>query len=240
MTNFHINRADRLNAVYANRPDHTERQEFELAAALIPPRSTVLDLGCGDGSLGEILIRRRHCRVHGIDLSKVAAGRAAMRGVGVVIASVDAPPFPDNAFDVTVLCDVLEHVYDPAQVLLQAIRVARERVIVAFPNFGEIRNRLRALRGGFPRAVLFGHTWYTSEHIRFMSVGDFEDMLRDCSFDVKLGSVRWVWPGQRSSIARYLHPLFGLWPRLFASVVVVEVLKPLTWTNRVAINHSDV
>lgn len=240
MTTSQGHGAARLDAVYANRPDRTERAEFELVAGLIPCGSTVVDLGCGDGSLGEILIRKRQCRVEGIDLSKIAAGRAAKRGVRVAIASVDAPPFQDSSFDVAVLCDVLEHVHEPAQVLLQAVRVARERVIVAFPNFGEIRNRLRALRGGFPRAVLFGHTWYTSEHIRFFSVGDFEDMLRDCNFDVALGNVRWVWLGQRRSKVRYLHPLFRLWPRLFASVVVVEMLKPVSWTNRVAIHAVDV
>lgn len=43
-------------------------------------------------------------------------------------------PFADDSYDTVVFGDVMEHVVDPPTVLLEALRVARKRVIITVPN----------------------------------------------------------------------------------------------------------
>lgn len=51
-----------------------------------------------------------------------------------VIAWGEALPFKDKAFSVVSLCEVLEHVEDPERVLKEAIRVAKEKIVITVPN----------------------------------------------------------------------------------------------------------
>lgn len=43
-------------------------------------------------------------------------------------------PFEDDSFDVVVLADILEHVSDPIQVLREAHRVTKSKVLITVPN----------------------------------------------------------------------------------------------------------
>jgi len=52
----------------------------------------------------------------------------------MVRARAEALPFEDNSFDVVSVCELLEHVTDPVQVLREALRVARKSVLLTVPN----------------------------------------------------------------------------------------------------------
>ena len=78
----------------------------------------VLDIGCGNGALGDFLIRKYGCRMYGIDISAAALKAAAARGYAVELVDPDSGasfhrPFPEVQFDVVVLSAVLEHVPKP-------------------------------------------------------------------------------------------------------------------------------
>jgi methionine biosynthesis protein MetW len=111
---------------------------------------TVLDLGCGDGLLLSLL-KEKGLRVAGLDLSDEAVRRCAARGIEARAHSLEGKlPYTDGEFDTVVLLDVLEHLYDPASVLAEAARIARQRVIVGVPNFSSLPARLQALCGKVP------------------------------------------------------------------------------------------
>jgi len=71
-----------LNEVYKDCSGKTWRKEFDIIIDMIDNNSTVLDLGCGDGSLGEKLIKEKKCKVVGIDISQAAAECAKKKGGG--------------------------------------------------------------------------------------------------------------------------------------------------------------
>jgi ubiquinone/menaquinone biosynthesis C-methylase UbiE len=97
---------------------------LEIARAL-PPRSRVLDVGCGSGFIAHHLSALLGARVSGIDVRK---------GVDAPIdyAAFDGSrfPAPDDSFDAVLLCYVLHHAQDQAAFLREVRRVLRDGGLV--------------------------------------------------------------------------------------------------------------
>ena len=99
---------------------------------------SVLDVGCGFGSLTECL-RQRGFQATGIDLLResVAAGKARYPEADLRLATSDDLDFPDGSFDTIVLKDTIHHVYEEDDInafLGQVRRIVRKRLIVLDPN----------------------------------------------------------------------------------------------------------
>jgi len=147
-----------------------------------PPRR-VLDLGCSDGRLGELLRLSGHFVV-GVDSVK-------LDGVGErVDAFVEAdlneglPGEVGTDFDVVLGADVLEHVYNPEKLLkeVQVVLAPRGLVMVSVPNFAHWYPRVRVLSGRFDyeRRGIFD-----AGHIRFFTRRSFERMAKRAGMRVR-------------------------------------------------------
>jgi len=83
-------------------------EALDALRALVPPRGRLLDVGCGDGTIGAVLDADH---VVGLDISPRCAKLAAARGLPVVIGdAVAGLPFSEGAFDAVCCFDVLHHV----------------------------------------------------------------------------------------------------------------------------------
>ncbi len=197
----------------------TNRPEYRYIDGWIEPGSKVLDLGCGDGSLGELLISGKHCVVYGIDVDKKAVASAKKKGVKAAVGDIDEGlGFKDKSFDYVVLNVVLQMVYSPGNVLKEALRVGK-RVIVSFPNFAHAYARLEMLFGGkMPSTPLFNYKWYNTRHIHLFSVNDFKDYLNE--LDAKILKMQPLWMDSRTE-----NPLSNLFPNLFSGTCIFMIKK---------------
>ena len=120
----------------------TATRELGFLLPYLSPGLTVLDAGCGPGSitagLAEIVAPGD---VVGMDIEprQLAAAQrlAAERGIGNVRfeqGSVYALPFPDATFDVAVAHFVIEHVSEPLRALRELRRVLRPGGVVAIKD----------------------------------------------------------------------------------------------------------
>jgi len=155
-----------------NPADH--RGDHLLVAEMVAPGSRVLDVGCGDGDLLQLL-ERRGVDGRGIELSREGVNRCVAKGLAVVQgdADTDLDAYPDDAFDYVILSQTLQATRQPKVVLENLLRIGH-RAIVSFPNFGYWKMRLQLLIGGhMPRTDNLPATWYETPNIHFCTIKDF-------------------------------------------------------------------
>jgi SAM-dependent methyltransferase len=96
-------------------------------SAMIPEgATTLLDVGCGDGTLARSITERRHgLRAMGVDIR-------ARPHTAIPVRECDAHelPFADRSYDVVMLVDMLHHAEQPALLIREASRVASRAVII--------------------------------------------------------------------------------------------------------------
>lgn len=92
----------------------------------IPTGGSVLDVGCGDGTMDVLLMQMRP------DLQCEGAEVFYRPQQFIKVTKYDGTtlPFPDKSFDYVTIVDVLHHSDDPARVLCEASRVARLGVVI--------------------------------------------------------------------------------------------------------------
>ncbi len=148
-------------------------------AQLVPEGSHVLDLGCGDGTLLEKLMRRRGCTGYGIEIDDDNVLACVRRGVNVLQLNLHEglKAFQDQSFDVVLQIDTLQHLRNAEVMLRETARVGRIGII-AFPNFAHWPNRLSIAFGRMPVTKRLPYQWYDTPNIRVGTYKDFEVLAR--------------------------------------------------------------
>ncbi|CAM5311587.1 Methionine biosynthesis protein MetW OS=Afipia felis OX=1035 GN=NCTC12722_00844 PE=4 SV=1 [Afipia felis] len=150
------------------------RGDHLLVAEMVAPSSKVLDVGCGEGDLLQLL-EARGIDGRGIELSREGVNSCVAKGLAVVQgdADTDLDNYPDNSFDYVILSQTLQATRQPRKVLENLLRIG-SRAIVSFPNFGHWRMRLQLLvKGQMPRTDNLPATWYDTPNIHFCTIKDF-------------------------------------------------------------------
>jgi methionine biosynthesis protein MetW len=153
----------------------SDRATMDSIARLVPEGSRVLDLGCGDGALMDLLRRERGCSGYGVEIDDANLLACARRGVDVLQLNQDEglSMFTDGSFDVVLQIDTLQNLRNAETMLRETARVGKMG-IVAFPNFAHWPNRLAILRGRMPVTKRLPYQWYDTPNIRVGTFKDFE------------------------------------------------------------------
>lgn len=109
-------------AVFRRRIDVIARA----IAAMLPADAHVLDIGCGSGTLAHTVMRLRpDVHIEGVDV-------LVRPDTEIPVTGYDGQtlPWPDAAFDVVMLVDVLHHTDAPEAVMAEAKRVSRGGMII--------------------------------------------------------------------------------------------------------------
>lgn len=186
----------------------TDRVTLQTIAALVPQGARVLDLGCGDGALLDLLQRERGCTGYGVEIADENVLACVKRGVSVIQLNLDQglSMFEDDSFDIVLQIDTLQHLRNAEVMLRETARVGRTG-IVAFPNFAHWPNRMSIARGRMPVTKRLPYQWYDTPNIRVGTFKDFEVLATKNrlsileSFGLQDGQVRRFLPNLTASTA---------------------------------------
>jgi methionine biosynthesis protein MetW len=201
-----------------NTAGRAARTDLALIATLVNEGSRVLDVGCGDGELLELLERERRVDGRGIEISQAGVNACVARGLSVIQgdADTDLAGYPDDAFDFVILSQTIQATRAPAKVLTEMMRIAGHAV-VSFPNFAHWRMRLKLLFfGHMPRTKALPFSWHETPNIHQCTLADFEALCREKSVRIERCFAVWhgATPGTREITAQ------SAWSNLMAEEVL--------------------
>ncbi|MDR0479016.1 MAG: class I SAM-dependent methyltransferase [Burkholderiaceae bacterium] len=160
----------------------------ECLAMIQRPPVAALDIGCGSGGVGRALRQRfPDCQLWGCEFDGAAAQQARKYFDHVIEQDVESVDFAalglKQPFDLVCLFDVLEHLFNPWQLLHNLLpRIAGDaHLLVSLPNVGNIALLHDALRGHWKylHAGLLDFT-----HLRFFTDFDARKMFYQTGYRV--------------------------------------------------------
>lgn len=192
------------------KPGHEDapkpRADHLLISEMVDNRARVLDVGCGDGELLQLLEQRKHVDGRGIEISRDRVNACVASGLSVIQgdADNDLDDYPDKAFDYAVLSLTIQATQRPKPVLQNLLRIGRQ-AIVSFPNFGHWEIRWKLMTSGrMPRTRNLPEPWYLSPDAHLCTIADFRDLVAELDADV-VKAVAFNSAGRRLPINRSLR-----------------------------------
>ncbi|MEX2442377.1 MAG: methionine biosynthesis protein MetW [Alkalispirochaeta sp.] len=154
---------------------------FDVIVDMVPSGATVLDLGCDDCTLLERLHNERQVRGRGVDIDDRSIQECIRKGISVFHGNLDEglKDHPTGSYDYVILSRTLQQVRKPHLLLDEMVRVGRQ-VIVNFPNFASLINRIQlGLGGRMPVNKNIPYSWYDTPNIHFFTRNDFVSLCRE-------------------------------------------------------------
>ena len=147
----------------------------------------VVDIGCGDGTLLNVLREKKHVKGDGIDIDVEQIEEALADGHDMFWDDTDdgLESFPDKHYDTAIVSDTLQEVKNPRRLLSEALRIADE-AIVTFPNFAAYRIRFTlAFTGHLPVSKQLPFQWYDTPNIHCVTLKDFRNLCEQEGYEIR-------------------------------------------------------
>jgi len=140
----------------------------------------VLDVACGEGKIWDLYPK---AKVVGLDLSFENL-MVAKKDVMPVQGDALKLPFASGTFDLVVISEILEHLFDPAKAIKEVSRVLKPGggCIVTYPNTAALQFRMSLLFFGRNPALNYPDNL---NHIRFFSHQDMQELVQGAGFRIE-------------------------------------------------------
>lgn len=148
----------------------------------------VLEIGAGPGSITRILIEQNQCQVTAIEIDDSAIQKLQMFCSRVVKLDLNVPGWPellasDGPFEVIIIADVLEHLFDPWQTLTAAktLLTPGGYLVVSLPNVSHNAIIACLLNKDFEYR---DYGILDRTHIRFFGIHNVQQLFHDAGLKI--------------------------------------------------------
>ncbi len=188
--------------------------------------SRVLEIGCADGRLANLLTIKKKCQVYCVE--KDHAMSCIARGKCKKMLNIDIErtllPYSEGFFDHIIMGNVLEHMVDPVKVLKDLKKYLSDDgyLIYSVPNIVNWHSRLTMFSGKFEYADsgVFDRT-----HLHFYNFNEAKKLAADAGYSI-------IWLDVTPSVYFWKERLnflwYGMaviWKNMFADEFVIKVKK---------------
>jgi len=164
-----------------------EKKDFRIIADLIPAKSSVIDVGCNDGSLLEFLKEEKDINGRGMEIDQQKVQLCLSKGISVIEgdADLDLYDYPDNLFDYSILTYTLQATKSPKNVLSELVRIS-SKAIISFPNFGHWKIATSLLiKRKMPISEKLSYSWHETPNLHFCTINDFIDLCEEAGIRIE-------------------------------------------------------
>ena len=192
---------------------------IEVIKNWIDSGSKVLDLGCGNGEILNILSKELEANVLGVEINQNDINQCIQSGLNVIQQNIDEglDNFGDESFDMVIMSQTIQVLKQPKQALEEVTRIG-SRSIVTIPNFGYWSTRLSLLFSGkMPVTGSLPNNWYNTPNIHLCTIKDFEILCEQSGINI-LEKRFFNSNGGESVLAKVL-------PNIFAATAMYKISK---------------
>jgi len=180
---------------------------------LIGQGKRVLDIGCFDGTIAELV--QRNNKVVGIDIAPKAVALARKNGVNAHVFNFEEDLLPTSfgKFDLVIAGEIIEHVFDTGGFIrkISRILVPNGELVLTTPNLVGLGSRLGFMFGKTPWMIENGIEGIKSGHIRYFTKETLTELLHTNGFKVEVLTCDSLGLGREMNIPFFdeLLPQFG-------------------------------
>jgi len=164
-----------------------DRKDFQIISKWIKTNSSVLDLGCGDSTLLDFLIKNKKISGYGFEKNIDQVKESLKKNINVIQLDFNKgleEYFSENFFDYAIMTQALQENKNPDKILLEMLKIAKEG-IVTFPNMGFWKNRFQlGLLGRMPISKSLPNKWFDTPNIHLCTFNDFEELCQNLDITI--------------------------------------------------------
>jgi len=191
---------------------------YSIITKMIEGNSHILDLGCGEGELLQLLKEEKNAKCLGVDINQDNVISCLKKGLSVIQGNIDIglQEFGDKTYDYVILNKTLQSTHNPEFVMQEMLRVGK-KCVVSFPNFAYWRVRCHLFfKGKMPKSNILPFEWYDTPNIHLLTVSDFFEFAKKRNIKI-LKSIYTT----RAKVKKF--PLTRFLPNLLAEEVIFVV-----------------
>jgi methionine biosynthesis protein MetW len=197
------------------------RADLAIIADWIKPGSSLLDMGCGDGTLLNYLRDNSDVAGIGLEIDAQKIESCIRDSISVIQADLNdglEQYFSDSSFDYVVMSQTLQAMERPDILLEEMLRVGKQGIIT-FPNMAYWKGRLQlGISGLIPVTKSLPNNWFDTPNIHLCTLRDFEALCREKSINIL-----------ERTVVDHTHSkstlLMRLFPNLFGEIAIYRFCR---------------
>lgn len=177
-----------------SNPYNSNKLRIDFIVGNIPKESHVLEVGCNSGGLLKAISKLNGSYCNGVDISQQMVLKAIAKGFSCKLGSAEELPYPERKFDVVIMTEVLEHIYNVPKALVEAYRVLKKDglFIGTVPHNKSYNSNRMELEQHRWHCHKFNRKTLTKELVKYFHIEQLKDIAWYNDLEQKPQWIGWI------------------------------------------------